>query len=56
MLGPWPAIEGLWLATGHFRNGILLAPITARLMTDWLTTGKPSVEVGDFLPERFARR
>src|SRR5205823_1775817 len=56
VLGPWPGIEGLWLATGHFRNGILLAPITARLMTDWLTTGKPSVEVGDFLPERFARR
>ncbi len=56
VLGPWSAIEGLWLATGHFRNGILLAPITARLMTDWLTTGKPSVEVGDFLPERFARR
>ena len=27
----------------------------ARLMTDWLTTGKPRVEVGDFLPERFAR-
>jgi glycine oxidase len=54
-LGPWPGIEGLWLATGHFRNGILLAPVTARLMTDWLTTGKPGVEVGDFLPERFLR-
>ncbi len=55
VLGPWPGVDGLWLATGHFRNGILLAPITARLMTDWLLAGKPGVDVGDFLPERFAR-
>lgn len=55
VLGPWPGVDGLWLATGHFRNGILLAPITARLVTDWLLTGKPGVDVGDFLPERFAR-
>ena len=54
VLGPWPGVEGLWLATGHFRNGILLAPITARLMTDWMTTGTPGLEVGDFLPARFA--
>lgn len=56
VLGPWPGIEGLWLATGHFRNGILLAPISARVMTDWITTGKPGLEVGDFLPARFAGR
>ncbi|MBI2016389.1 MAG: glycine oxidase ThiO [Candidatus Rokubacteria bacterium] len=53
VLGPWPGVEGLWLATAHFRNGILLAPITARLMTDWITTGAPGLEVGDFLPARF---
>jgi glycine oxidase len=41
VLGPWPEIEGLWAATAHFRNGILLAPITARLMTESMTTGKP---------------
>jgi glycine oxidase len=56
VLGPWLGIEGLWLATGHFRNGILLAPISARVMTDWMTTGKPGLEVGDFLPARFAGR
>ncbi len=56
VLGPWPGIDGLWLATGHYRNGILLAPITARLMTSWMTTGKPGVDVGDFLPDRFVRR
>ncbi len=29
LLGPSKALEGLFLATGHFRNGILLAPLTA---------------------------
>jgi glycine oxidase len=56
VLGPWPGIEGLFVATGHFRNGILLAPITARLMTDWITSGAPSVPVSDFVPDRFVRR
>ena len=56
VLGPWPGVDGLFVATGHFRNGILLAPITARLMTEWITGGQPSADVKDFLPDRFARR
>lgn len=56
VLGPWPGIEGLFVATGHFRNGILLAPITARLMTEWITGTEPSLAVKDFLPDRFVRR
>jgi len=56
VLGPWPGIEGLFVATGHFRNGILLAPVTARLMTEWITGTEPSLAVKDFLPDRFVRR
>lgn len=33
-IGPHSEIEGLYVATGHFRNGILLAPITARMIAD----------------------
>jgi glycine oxidase len=55
VLGPWPGIEGLFVATGHFRNGILLAPITARLMCEWITQGRPSLEADELLPERFLR-
>ena len=47
---------GLFIATGHFRNGILLAPITARLLTEWVTGKARSLEVPDFLPDRFIRR
>jgi glycine oxidase len=56
ILGPWPDIDGLWVATAHFRNGILLAPITARLMTDWITRGRPGFDVDAFLPDRFLTR
>ncbi len=49
-------VEGLWMATGHFRNGILLAPITARLIAAWLE-GKPApLAVEEFSPLRFAGR
>ena len=55
ILGPWPGIQGLFVATAHYRNGILLAPITARLMTEWMTHGQPSLDVKDFLPTRFIK-
>jgi len=56
ILGPWPDVDGLWVATAHFRSGILLAPITARLMSDWMTTGRPGLEVEEFAPDRFLTR
>jgi glycine oxidase len=55
ILGPTD-VEGLWMATGHFRNGILLAPITARLMREWMERKSLSVPVGRFDPMRFALR
>lgn len=38
-LGEHPAYKGLYIATGHFRNGILLAPVTGELIAD-LIVGK----------------
>ena len=34
ILGPSAALPGLFYATGHFRNGVLLAPVTAQLVAD----------------------
>ena len=56
VIGPWPRAEGLVLATGHFRSGILLAPITAQLVTEWITRGRPSMAAEMFLPDRFLVR
>ena len=53
-LGPTD-IEGLLIATGHFRNGILLAPITAKLIAEWITNQKTSVDWDAFSPMRFAK-
>ena len=41
VLGEHPAIEGLWLNTGGFRNGLAMAPATADLLTG-LMTGQPT--------------
>lgn len=50
-LGEGPR-EGLLLATGHFRNGILLAPITARLIGQLVRREKPTLELRPFRYER----
>jgi glycine oxidase len=55
VIGPWPGLEGLVIATGHFRNGILWAPITARLVRELLVDHAPSLDLGPFRPDRFAR-
>jgi glycine oxidase len=46
-------IDGLLMATGHFRSGILLAPITARLVREWITEKRVSVDWDRFSPLRF---
>jgi glycine oxidase len=55
MLGPVPGWEGLSVASGHFRKGILLAPITGRLIAQWLTEGRTEMPLEPFSPARFAR-
>jgi glycine oxidase len=52
ILGPTD-VDGLLMATGHYRSGILLAPVTARLMRDWITRGRVEIPVKAFSPLRF---
>jgi glycine oxidase len=49
-------VRGLVLATGHFRNGILLAPITAQAIAELIATGKAPIDLAPFAIERFAMR
>jgi glycine oxidase len=53
ILGPTD-LDGLLMATGHFRSGILLAPITARLIREWIAFQRVSVDWERFSPMRFA--
>jgi glycine oxidase len=49
-------MEGLIVATGHYRNGILLAPITAKLIAAWITGEKTAIDVSACSPLRFLDR
>lgn len=53
ILGRLPGWSNVTVATGHFRNGILLAPVTAKLVTELITTDKTGKGLEAFLPSRF---
>jgi glycine oxidase len=46
-------IPGYFVATGHFRDGILLAPITAEVMANIVTGVEPAHDLSAFSPARF---
>jgi glycine oxidase len=50
----WGATEGLMVATGHFRNGVLQAPLTADCVATLLAGEQPPVDLTSFSPLRFA--
>jgi glycine oxidase len=56
VLGAAPGVEGLWLATGHYRHGILLAPVTAEAIADLVVDGRTALPIDAMAPARFARR
>ncbi len=53
IIGPDPEIAGLWYATGHGRNGILLAAITGEILGDLLAGGPTDVDISQFAVGRF---
>jgi glycine oxidase len=53
LLGP-TQLDGLLLATGHYRNGVLLTPVTGDAMAHVLTTGELPDEARPFTPRRFS--
>jgi len=52
IVGPDPDIDGLVYATGHYRNGILLAPITAEAVAALAIGLEPPVDLAPFAPDR----
>ena len=52
ILGALPQ-PGCFVSTGHFRNGILLAPGSAQVMADLMDSREPQVALDAFLPGRF---
>ena len=53
IIGPSSSNARVFYATGHFRNGILLAPLTARLVADLVVDGRAARELESMNPARF---
>ncbi len=53
IIGPFGELPNLIAATGHFRNGILLAPITAAMVRAAITGETPPADLAPFSPDRF---
>lgn len=54
VIGADDSVVGLVYATGHYRNGILLTPITAKAISELVLKGESSVQLSPFNPQRFA--
>ena len=52
ILGPTD-VEGLLMATGHYRSGVLLTPITAKVMSEFVMGKTASIDCDKFSPMRF---
>jgi len=55
ILGPVGEPEGYFLATGHFRTGAAIAPVTGRVMAEMLLGQTPSLPIQEFSYARFPR-
>lgn len=52
ILGEWPGIEGLFVATGHEGDGIAMAPITGKLLNDYVCRRNLPEKVAELNPQR----
>lgn len=49
-----PGLDNAWLTSGHYRTGILMAPITAEVITRWISNNQPPAEAAAWSSARFA--
>ncbi|MCG8908885.1 glycine oxidase ThiO [Pseudomonas sp. DP-17] len=50
-IGEVPGHQGLWLNTGHYRNGLVLAPASCQLLVDLMQKRQPIIEAAPYSPE-----
>jgi glycine oxidase len=53
IIGRSSAVRGVYYATGHYRNGVLLAPLTAAMTADLVLEGRECPELALVRPDRF---
>jgi glycine oxidase len=53
IIGADPTVNGLFYATGHYRNGVLLAPVTGEIIAGLVTAGSSPLPIDAFRVDRF---
>ena len=48
VIGPVDPAARLFVASGHYRNGVLLGPLTGKVLADWIVAGRPSRDMSFF--------
>lgn len=56
VIGTHPGLSNLYICAGHFRNGVVLGPVSARLLADQLTGRRPEIDIAPYLPEIAAEK
>ncbi len=51
-----PGLDNAWLTSGHYRTGILMAPITAQTIARWIASDEPPADAAAWSLSRFASR
>jgi glycine/D-amino acid oxidase-like deaminating enzyme len=49
----FPSLASAPTAAGHFKKGIMLAPVTGKILADLITTGRTHLPIGPLDPARF---
>jgi glycine oxidase len=52
MIGPLEGHPRVFVATGHYKNGVLMGPLTGQIVTRWMLEGDPARDMQPFFPER----
>ena len=55
IIGPLPGYRNVWIAAGHYRTGVQLAPVTADLVVQGILDRQPDPLLAPFSPARFAQ-
>ncbi len=54
VLGPAPGVAGLYVIGGCCVGGLSTAPALGELLSEWITLGRPSLDVSAMVPDRLA--
>lgn len=54
VIGRCPGEENLYVAAGHFKKGVMLAPVTGKILADLILTGRTDLPIQAFNPARFS--